>query len=116
MVTNTYLCPVCGYDMQDPPSDYNICPCCGTEFGHHDVNATIQDLRAAWFQGGLRWWSNVEGPPVDWNPFYQLAKLRSLVDGNVLDDTASDYLVVTPGGASFGWGQPGDTQFEEAFR
>ena len=40
------LCPVCGYQMEDPPKDNNICPSCGTEFGLHDVNATLSDLRA----------------------------------------------------------------------
>lgn len=51
MVT-TYLCPVCGYGMEDPPSDFNICPCCGTEFGYHDANTSTNTLRAAWLRGG----------------------------------------------------------------
>jgi predicted amidophosphoribosyltransferase len=44
------MCPVCGYGMPDPPRDYNICPCCGTEFGHHDQNASIEDIRLAWLK------------------------------------------------------------------
>src|SRR6266446_4815425 len=51
MVIET-TCPVCGYEMDDPPRDYNICPSCGTEFGLHDVNASISELRAAWLQTG----------------------------------------------------------------
>ncbi len=32
-----FTCPVCYYTgMQDPPTDYNICVCCGTEFGNDD--------------------------------------------------------------------------------
>lgn len=70
-----YLCPVCGYGMREPPENYNICPCCGTEFGVHDVNASIQDLRTAWLQGGRNWWSHSDPKPADWNPYQQLARL-----------------------------------------
>ncbi len=70
-----YLCPVCGYGMQEPPENYNICPCCGTEFGVHDVNASIQDLRTSWLQGGCNWWSQSDSKPDNWNPYQQLAHL-----------------------------------------
>jgi hypothetical protein len=69
------LCPVCGYEMQEPPSDYNICPSCGTEFGLHDLNASIPELRSAWIETGPVWWSTTEEKPADWNPFSQLALL-----------------------------------------
>lgn len=42
------LCPVCGYGMKEAPADFNICPSCGTEFGVHDVNSSIPELRKAW--------------------------------------------------------------------
>jgi len=70
-----YLCPVCGYGMQEPPENYNICPSCGTEFGVHDVNASIQELRTVWLQGGCNWWSCSDPKPVNWNPYQQLAHL-----------------------------------------
>jgi len=69
------LCPVCGYEMEEPPRDYNICPSCGTEFGVHDVNASISELRAAWMQSGPRWWSKTDTQPDNWNPLAQLATL-----------------------------------------
>lgn len=74
-MVSEYLCPVCGYQMQDPPRDYNICPSCGTEFGHHDVNASISDLRSAWLRTGPKWWSTVTPAPENWRPFEQLANL-----------------------------------------
>jgi len=73
------LCPVCGYEMQDPPRDYNICPCCGAEFGHHDVNASIPDLRSAWLRTGPKWWSTVTPAPENWNPLEQLANVFGTV-------------------------------------
>ncbi len=69
------LCPVCGYGMDDPPRDYNICPSCGTEFGVNDLNASVADLRAAWIATGPKWWSQTDLQPSDWNPFQQLAKV-----------------------------------------
>ncbi len=69
------LCPVCAYELDDPPRDHNICPSCGTEFGLHDVNATIEELREAWIKTGPKWWSETDPKPADWNPFVQLARL-----------------------------------------
>jgi hypothetical protein len=63
------MCPVCGYDL---PSigQYDICPCCGIEFGLHD--ATIHALRNAWIAGGCQWWSKSDPVPQNWNPYAQL--------------------------------------------
>jgi hypothetical protein len=66
------LCPVCGYEMQEGPRDYNICPSCGTEFGLHDLNSTVEDLRDVWMATGPRWYSRVIPEPEDWNPLQQL--------------------------------------------
>jgi len=71
------LCPVCGYEMEDPSTDYNICPSCGIEFGLHDVNASHEELRAAWIKTGPKWWSTTDPQPADWNPFQTLARLHS---------------------------------------
>ena len=76
MVT-TCLCPVCGYGMEDPPSDFNICPCCGTEFGYHDVNTSTNTLRAAWLRGGAKWWSTTDPEPDGWDPYVQVSALLS---------------------------------------
>jgi hypothetical protein len=74
MITG-HLCPVCGYEMEDAPKDNNICPSCGTEFGLHDVNASIPELREAWIKSGPIWWSVTDPQPLGWNPFAQLARL-----------------------------------------
>jgi hypothetical protein len=71
---NEHMCPVCGYEMADGPRDFNICPSCGTEFGLHDVNSTIENLRTAWFATGPRWYSSVVPAPLNWNPFSQVSK------------------------------------------
>lgn len=73
----THQCPVCGFGMDEPPANYNICPCCGTEFGYHDRNASIVQLRANWIRDGLRWWSPVDSVPENWDPSIQVAALLS---------------------------------------
>ena len=73
------LCPVCGYEMEAPPRDYRICPSCGTEFGVHDVNASIADLREAWIASGPRWWSNTDSQPLNWDPLTQMEKAGIIV-------------------------------------
>jgi hypothetical protein len=74
MVTER-LCTVCGYEMEDGPRDYNICPSCGTEFGIHDVNSSIENLRDLWLKSGPRWHSTIVDQPAKWDPFEQFIKL-----------------------------------------
>ena len=70
---NHYLCPVCGFDgMIDPPKDFNICPCCGTEFGYEDHILTHGELRDMWIEEGCKWFSDYTTPPENWNPQDQL--------------------------------------------
>jgi len=73
------LCLVCGYEMEDPPRDYNICPSCGTEYGVSNVNASIEQLRQAWLKTGPAWWSKTDPQPEDWNPSAQLANLGATI-------------------------------------
>jgi hypothetical protein len=69
-----YTCPVCAYGrMEDAPCDYNICPCCGTEFGYDDASRSHIELRETWLRGGGRWFSHFTEPPPLWNPVSQLA-------------------------------------------
>ena len=74
-----FLCPVCGYpDLDEPAYDehacpsYNICPCCGTEFGYDDAKTRHDVLRQRWIANGMRWWSQATRPPLDWEPMRQL--------------------------------------------
>jgi hypothetical protein len=68
------FCPVCGYEMNAPPRDFRICSSCGTEFGLNDVNASIAELRDAWFSSGPEWWSKTTAKPENWNALDQMEK------------------------------------------
>jgi hypothetical protein len=85
-----YTCPVCYFArMVDPPKDYNICVCCGTEFGNDDESRTHAQLRQHWISSGAKWFFR-ESPPL-WNPWKQLA------DANV----PLPYTTVVTLGSSF---------------
>lgn len=61
-----YTCPVCGFDdLKYPPSNYAICPSCGTEFGIDDEEYTILELKDRWIKGGKRWWSVSDPSPIE---------------------------------------------------
>jgi len=67
----TFRCPVCMYgELPYPPSDYHICPCCGTEFGNDDAELTHAELRDQWIEHGARWFFG--DPPTGWNAKQQL--------------------------------------------
>lgn len=79
MHTATYTCPVCGYaDLDEPPyngdgcASFDICPCCGVEFGYDDYTSSHPLLREKWIASGMLWWSTVRKPPVGWDPDVQL--------------------------------------------
>ena len=62
----TYTCPVCAYDQMDqPPSGWNICSCCGTEFEYDDASRTHEELRRDWVQNGAKWFSEYDMPVMD---------------------------------------------------
>jgi len=65
-------CPVCGYAMRYPATDFHICPSCGTEFGYDDCGTTYEELRQRWLLAGPEWWSPVDQRPPHWNPHLQL--------------------------------------------
>ncbi len=73
----TNLCPVCGYPLDFPASDNNICPSCGTEFGYSDLARNHRELRANWLEAGAPWFDTLTGPPPDWNPYLQIDNLIS---------------------------------------
>jgi hypothetical protein len=66
-----FTCPVCYYDkMPGPAREYNICPCCGTEFENDDQDRTHAQLREDWISGGAKWF--FQEAPENWNPWLQL--------------------------------------------
>ena|SRR5712692_8508119 len=66
-----FTCPVCLYRGLDfRPADYEICPCCGTEFGNDDERTSHQQLRQQWVRRGAPWF--FREPPRAWNPYLQL--------------------------------------------
>lgn len=69
------LCPVCGLDLDWPPLDYDICPCCGTEFGYSDSGRSHAELRQIWIAGGMKWF-DTSYHVVNWSPVEQLKRLR----------------------------------------
>jgi hypothetical protein len=78
-----HTCPVCGWpELEELPRDeqncasYEICPCCGFEFGFDDDahGLTYEQARARWIGGGMKWWSTARPSPIGWNPMSQLAR------------------------------------------
>ena len=85
-----YRCTVCGYDqMPFPPEDYNICSCCGTEFGYHDRKLTHLQLRRRWAATGAPWFSKAVSPPVGWNWYLQLYRAGLVEVGVIGTDGAA---------------------------
>ncbi len=78
-----YPCPVCGWpELELPPrgeggeASFEICPCCGFEFGYDDDSEglTYGQARAQWIAGGMKWWSESRMAPVDWDAAGQLGR------------------------------------------
>jgi hypothetical protein len=67
-------CPVCGYALAYPPTDFHICPSCGTEFGYDDSGTTYEELRSRWISSGPSWWSPADPMPRNWDPFEQMKR------------------------------------------
>jgi hypothetical protein len=77
-------CPVCGYDDLDEPAfdddgvpSFDICDCCGTQFGYDDARTPHSVLREKWVAKGMLWHSRVITAPPDWDPVEQLRRLAT---------------------------------------
>lgn len=66
-----YTCPICGYNkLNEPPYDehncasFEICPCCGFEFGYddNDQGDTFEQYRGKWILNGAKWFNNNKKP------------------------------------------------------
>lgn len=71
---NMNNCRVCGYYMEDAPwgddgqsPTYEICPCCGVEFGNEDytLESTIE-YRNKWLSEKVTFYES-KVKPQDWN-------------------------------------------------
>ncbi len=78
-----YVCPVCGYnELEEPPYDadghpsYEICDCCGYEFGFEDGSEGIsfEEYRKQWIAEGANWMNRNKNPEV-WDYKQQLRKI-----------------------------------------
>lgn len=103
-----YICFVCGFDGLNEQfyiddqfsSTFEICPCCGFQYGYHDLNGSdeypenfkerdiIIAYRKEWIQNGMKWWSEEDGEPderkhLNWNPHEQLKNIPpEFLDGD----------------------------------
>ena len=78
-----YICPICGYnELKNPPwgedgknPSYDICACCGCEFGYEDVTEESKKrFREKWINNGAKWFTSKK-KPKDWNLEEQLKNL-----------------------------------------
>ncbi|MCK4543621.1 MAG: hypothetical protein KAU17_15425 [Spirochaetales bacterium] len=83
-MSKIYICPVCGYsELDEPPYDdggnpsYNICDCCGFEFGFDDGSEemSFEAYRKKWIDEGIKWFSP-DKKPSDWNIEEQLRNIK----------------------------------------
>jgi hypothetical protein len=51
---------------------FEICDCCGTEFGYHDHARSDDELRRLWLAAGAHWHRKSRPPPPGWAPSEQL--------------------------------------------
>lgn len=74
------FCRVCGLRFDDPPwgldgqsPSFDICPCCGVEFGYEDCNhAAIRGYRDEWIRDGMNW-NYKKSRPEFWDVTAQMA-------------------------------------------
>ena len=69
-------CPICGVpippiDEQELRFSYDICECCGCEYGYTDHSLYRED----WLKGGAKW-NNEKAKPENWNLQEQLKNSR----------------------------------------
>jgi hypothetical protein len=67
-----YPCPVCGFLMDYPAEDFNICPSCGVEFGAETSVFSYEVLRQNWVNHGAKWSSFFRPIPYGWDGLLQL--------------------------------------------
>jgi hypothetical protein len=79
MDNSKYYCRVCGLNMDESPwgedghtPNYEICPCCGCEFGNDDYTLdSVKRYRGTWLENGAKWF-NIKKKPINWDIEKQL--------------------------------------------
>ncbi len=77
-----HSCRVCGLYIKDLPwgdnndsPTYEICPCCGVEFGNEDCTLeSIKEFRQNWIDTGAIWFAPDE-KPKNWDMEEQLKEI-----------------------------------------
>lgn len=77
-----YTCRVCGAEQLDAPwgddeesPTYNICDCCGVEFGYEDATLqSVKQYRAKWLDSGAKW-NHKKSKPDNWSSEEQLSHI-----------------------------------------
>ncbi|WP_308638277.1 hypothetical protein [Paenibacillus silvisoli] len=81
-----YTCHLCGYPEQNKPPwtqeglspSYEICPCCGIEFGVDDINLLgFEIYKREWFEKGRDWFDQAKRP-VNWEQEEQLKSINKI--------------------------------------
>lgn len=75
-------CRICGYLLDEPPwgedgrnPSFDICPCCGVEFGYEDCRLSgIRKFRQEWLAKGSPWFDSSK-KPADWGLENQLKSI-----------------------------------------
>jgi hypothetical protein len=78
-------CRVCGLFIDNLPwgesgdcPTYEICPCCGVEFGNEDyLMESAKKYRKEWISGGANWFAP-KGKPEHWQLSEQIMKVSDM--------------------------------------
>jgi hypothetical protein len=87
-------CRVCGLIQADYPwgedgisPTYDICPCCGVEFGYEDsTSASVKKYRQGWLEKGANWFDKKK-KPANWRLEEQIINIPK---GFMDDDSGTD--------------------------
>lgn len=79
---NEFACRVCGLELSFRPwgedgmtASWEICPCCGIEFGFEDESyESTKRARRKWLSGGANWLYPAD-EPEDWDLAEQLSNV-----------------------------------------
>jgi hypothetical protein len=82
---NNINCRVCGFALgfepwgkDDSEPTWEICPCCGTEFGYEDSTIIgVMRARKRWIDNGAQWFNNNKRPS-DWDMNTQLSMIPAI--------------------------------------